>query len=144
MWFVIILFVKYYSWLKKMVLLILIWCICLIWTKPFLKRTIKIERFFQEKRGDWFLLKSMNFDEKTFCSIKDLILLRKMPAEITHMTDSVKFSKMGDKEKEEFCSTIILKQIYLAKLLVNKLSIEDFWYRKEFLMEFVKELNVKM
>lgn len=47
-------------------------------------------------------------------------------------------------EKEEFCSTINLKQIYLAKLLVNKLSIENFWYRKEFLMDFVKELNVKM
>ena len=86
----------------------------------------------------------MNFDDKTFCGIKDFILLRNMPAEIIHMTDSVKFSEMGDKEKEEFCSTIILKQIYLAKLLVNKLSIEDFWYRKEFLMDFVKELNVKM
>lgn len=86
----------------------------------------------------------MNFDDKTFCCIKDLILLRKMPAEITHMTDSVNFSKTSDKEKEEFCSTINLKQIYLAKLLVNKLSIENFWYRKEFLMDFVKELNVKM
>lgn len=86
----------------------------------------------------------MNFDDKTFCGIKDLILLRKMPAEITHMTDSVNFSKTSDKEKEEFCSTINLKQIYLAKLLVNKLSIENFWYRKEFLMDFVKELNVKM
>ena len=86
----------------------------------------------------------MNFDDKTFCGIKDLILLRKMPAEITHMTDSVNFSKTSDKEKEEFCSTINLKQIYLAKLLVNKLSIENFWYRKEFLMDFVKELNVKI
>ena len=86
----------------------------------------------------------MNFDDKTFCGIKDLILLRKMPAEITHMTDSVNFSKMSDKEKEEFCNTINLKQIYLAKLLVNKLSIENFWYRKEFLMDFGKELNVKM
>ena len=90
------------------------------------------------------MLKSINFDDKTFCGIKDLILLRKMPAEITHMTDSVNFSKTSDKEKEEFCSTINLKQIYLAKLLVNKLSIENFWYRKEFLMDFVKELNVKM
>ena len=86
----------------------------------------------------------MNFDDKALCSIKDLILLREMPAEITHMTDSVNFSKMSDKEKEEFCSTIILKQIYLAKLLVNKLSIGDFSYRKEFLMDFVKELNVKI
>ena len=71
----------------------------------------------------------MNFEDKTLCSIKDLILLREMPAEITHMTDSVNFSKMSD---------------YLAKLLVNKLSIGDFSYRKEFLMDFVKELNVKM
>lgn len=71
----------------------------------------------------------MNFDDKALCSIKDLILLREMPAEITHMTDSVNFSKMSD---------------YLAKLLVNKLSIGDFSYRKEFLMDFVKELNVKM
>ena len=86
----------------------------------------------------------MNFDDKALCSIKDLILLREMPAEITHMTDSVNFSKMSDKEKEEFCNTINLKKIYLAKLLVNKLSIENFWYRKEFLMDFVKELNVKM
>lgn len=86
----------------------------------------------------------MNFDDKTFCGIKDLILLRKMPAEITHMTDSMNFPKMSDMEKEEFCCTINLKQIYLAKLLVNKLSIENFWYRKEFLMDFVKELNVKM
>ena len=86
----------------------------------------------------------MNFEDKTLCSIKDLILLREMPAEITHMTDSVNFSKMSDKEKEEFCNTINLKKIYLAKLLVNKLSIENFWYRKEFLMDFVKELNVKM
>lgn len=42
----------------------------------------------------------MNFDDKTFCGIKDLILLRKMPAEITHMTDSMNFPKMSDKEKK--------------------------------------------
>lgn len=41
----------------------------------------------------------MNFDDKTFCGIKDLILLRKMPAEITHMSDSVNFSKMSENGK---------------------------------------------
>ena len=62
-----------------------------------------------------------------------------MAVEVTTLLEIVDFSKMNDKEKEEFCGRMITKQITLATGLAKIFHNE--MLEETFLMEFVHRVN---
>ena len=63
-----------------------------------------------------------------------------MAVEVNTLSEIVDFSKMDDKEKEEFCDRIITKQIALATRLAE--IFDDEQLEETFLMEFVHRANI--
>ena len=63
-----------------------------------------------------------------------------MAVEVNTLSEIVDFSKMDDKEKEEFCDRIITKQITLATRLAE--IFDDEQLEETFLMEFVHRANI--
>ena len=63
-----------------------------------------------------------------------------MAVEVNTLLEIVDFSKMNDKEKEEFCDRMITKQITLAMRLAKIFHNETLG--ETFLVEFVHRVNI--
>ena len=63
-----------------------------------------------------------------------------MAVEINTFSEIVDFSKMNDKEKDEFCDRMVTKQIKLATRLAK--IFDDETLEVTFLMEIVHRVNI--
>ena len=63
-----------------------------------------------------------------------------MAVEVNTLSEIVDFSKMNDKETEEFCDKMITKQITLATRLAK--IFDDEMLEETFLLEFVRRVKI--